>query len=420
MATQTTSAPRKAQGRVPIEAAKILRTLLRDYFLDLNEAANDPGRKVAWLSSVGPTELVRAMGYEVYYPENHGALLGATRSASQLIPYAVSRGYSPDICSYLTSDIGSYIAGKTPLQDAYGIPSPPKPDLLVYSTNQCRDVGDWWNFYAREFNVPCIGIHPPPHLPETITSDHLRVVVSDHTNLAHTLEELNGVALDREYLREIVALSQRASILWRDVLNLAQHKPSPLTFFDGAIHMAPIVVMRGTRTAIDYYEGLKQELSRRIEDGVAAVPHERFRLYWEGMPVWGALRDLSTLFFDQKTAVVASTYCNTWAFDKLDPDHIDESMALVYTEIFINRSEGAKLKMLDKILTDFSVDGIVFHDCKTCPNNTNCRYGMPERIADERGMPSVVIGGDMTDLRLFSIDQVRTSLEGFIEQLGEV
>ena len=126
MADETIIAPERARGRIPIRAADSLRGLLRTHFLSLDEAASDPERKVAWVSSVAPVELVRAMGYEVYFPENHGALLGATRTASSLIPYALSRGYSPEICSYLTSDIGSHIAGKTPLQDLYGIPHPPR------------------------------------------------------------------------------------------------------------------------------------------------------------------------------------------------------------------------------------------------------------------------------------------------------
>jgi len=409
----------KSGGRIPIKAAATLRDLLQTYFLTLDEASRQPDRKVAWMSSVSPVELVRAMGYDVYFPENHGALLGATRTASSLIPHALARGYSPDICSYLTSDIGSHIAGQTPLQDLYGIDGPPRPDLLIYSTNQCRDVGDWWNFYAREFGVPVVGIHPP-HQPDTLTEGHLRAVEAEHRELVRVLEQETGQQLDRERLRSVVELSRKASVLWRDVLNLARHRPAPLTFFDGPIHMAPIVLLRGTQAAIDYYELLRDELLERIQTGTAAVPGERVRLYWEGMPVWGALRELSSLFFDKQVAVVASTYCNSWIFDKLDPDNIDESLARVYTEIFINRSENAKSRMLQQFVADFSVDGVVFHDCKTCPNNTNCRYGMPERLYDSSGLPSVVIDGDMTDLRLFSIEQVRTALEGFIEQLTDV
>ncbi len=39
-------------------------------------------------------------------------MLGASRMAADLIPAANAVGYSPDICSYLTSDIGSYLNGE--------------------------------------------------------------------------------------------------------------------------------------------------------------------------------------------------------------------------------------------------------------------------------------------------------------------
>ena len=41
---------------------------------------------------------------------------GATRMATDAIPLANAQGFSPDICSYLTSDIGSYLKGETPLK----------------------------------------------------------------------------------------------------------------------------------------------------------------------------------------------------------------------------------------------------------------------------------------------------------------
>ncbi|GAG09002.1 unnamed protein product, partial [marine sediment metagenome] len=127
-----------------IAAAKTMRTLMADHFYELDRAAKDGHPKVAWCTSVGPAELLRAMGFLVYFPENHGAMLGATRMATETIPAANAVGYSPEICSYLTSDIGAFLQGRTPLSDAYeGIESIPKPDVLVYNTNQCREVQDW-------------------------------------------------------------------------------------------------------------------------------------------------------------------------------------------------------------------------------------------------------------------------------------
>ena len=92
-------------------------------------------------------------------------------------------------------------------------------------------------------------------------------------------------------------------------------------------------------------------------------------------------------------------------------------MARTYTELFIGRADEAKEKYLKKMMDFFKIDGIIYHDSKTCPNNTNSRYGMPQRLEEETGIPSLVVNGDLNDLRCLSDEQFITNVEAFIEQL---
>ncbi len=404
--------------RVEIKAQKLLGALLREQFLQLDAAAHDPARKVAWCSSVGPCEILTAMGFDVYFPENHGALLGARKVSHQYIPRAVGIGYCAESCSYMTSDIGSTLTGVSPLAVTYGISGPPKPDLLVYSTNQCREVQDWWNFYGRRDGVPVMGVCPPTHLGE-VTARHVAFVRELLVGLIEQIESHLGLKLDHERLKEVVALSSRASALWKDVLDTARAEPSPLTFFDGAIHMAPVILLRGSQKAIDYYETLLGELQDRVRNGVGAVPDERHRVYWEGMPIWPKLRELSEKFFDLSTVVAASTYCNSWAFEEFDGGDPLEWMARTSTGIFINRDEHFKQSFLTEMFERFAIDGAVFHNARTCPNNTNSRFGMPQRLREQLNMPVLVLDGDLSDVRFFSTAQTMTNIEAFVEQLAE-
>ncbi len=400
-----------------IMASDMMKKVMANHFYDLDKAAKTGSPKVAWCTSVGPAELLRAMGFLVYFPENHGAVLGATRTAMDYIPVANAVGYSPDICSYLTSDVGAYLKGETPLSRQYKeITSVPRPDVLVYNTNQCRDVKDWFQWYGRRLDVPCVGVETFRNVGE-VTGTSIKAISAQIQALVPTLEQVAGQKLDIDRLREVVGLSRRCSDLWEQVLETASTIPSPLTFFDGTIHMGPAVVARGTQEAVDYYEHLLPELEKRITDGVAAVEGEKHRIYWEGMPIWGKLRELSTLFLQQQTCVVASTYCNSWIFTALDPDEPFDSMARAYTELFIVRSDDAKEKYIERMRELFKFDGILFHDAKTCPNNSNNRYGMPQRLSAKLNIPSVVISGDLNDLRCYSEEQSVTQIEAFIEQL---
>jgi benzoyl-CoA reductase/2-hydroxyglutaryl-CoA dehydratase subunit BcrC/BadD/HgdB len=402
--------------RKDFAANKQMREVMGRYFAELGQGPQQ-GKKTAWCTSVGPAELLRSMGFNVYFPENHGAMLGATRMAADLIPLANAQGFSPDICSYLTSDIGSFLKGQTPLQKL-GLSGPPRADVLVFNTNQCRDVKDWFQWYARHWNVPCIGIHSPRALGE-VDDAAAGYVGQQIEALVPTLEEVGGVKFDVDRLREVIALSRECTVLWKAVIETAAHQPAPITFFDGTIQMGPAVVLRGHRDAIDYYKLLLAELQQRIAGGVAAVEGERFRIYWEGMPVWGKLKDLSTQFMQLRTCVVASTYCNSWIFEALDPRDPFRSMARAYSGIFICRSDDSKERYIQQMAAQFKIDGVLYHDAKTCPNNSNCRYQMPQRLRERLGKPYLAINGDLNDLRLYSDEQTRTNIEAFVEQLSE-
>ena len=405
--------------RKKIEATAAMNKYMADYFYELDRASKSGDKKIAWCTSVGPAELLLSMGFLVYYPENHGALLGTSRMATEVIPNATALGFSPDICSYLASDIGAYVKGITPLSKAFeGIESVPKPDVLVYNTNQCRDVKDWFAWYSRELNVPLLGIHTHRN-PTTIDENVVSSVAKQIESLVEPLEKISGNKFDIDKLKKAVALSRECSELWEQVLETASAHPSPITFFDGTIHMGPAVVLRGTQQAVDYYKILLKELKGRVDNKEGAVENEKFRIYWEGMPVWGRLRAHSELFASLKACVLASTYCNSWIFTDFDPEDPFRSMAKAYSELFIVKSDEAKEKYMKRMIDFFKIDGVIYHDAKTCPNNSNNRYGMPQRLEKETGIPSIVINGDLNDLRLISDEQTKTNVEAFIEQLEE-
>lgn len=402
-----------------LKTSKDLGKFMADYYYELDEASKTGKQKIAWCTSVGPAEILRGLGFLTYFPETHSAMLGTSRMANDLIPKANAMGYSPDICSYLTADIGAFVEGVTPLAKVFpGITSIPKPDVLVYNTNQCRDVQDWFAWYAQKYNVPLVGVETYRNVP-AVTDDHITSITRQMENIVEPLEKVAGRKLDMGEFKNAVALSRRCSDLWEKCLAAAAAKPSPLTFFDGTTLMGPAVVGRGTQRALDAYNLLLEELNERVRQGIGAIENEKFRLYWDGMPMWGRLSTHSKLFAGLNANVIASTYCSSWIFSALDPEKPFESMARAYTELFIVRSDDVKEDYIKNKLAFFSCDGIVYHDAKTCPNNSNCRYGMPQRLEEKTGIPAIVINGDLNDMRLVSDEQTRTNVEAFIEQLAE-
>ena len=254
----------KNMTRKKLKSAAAISKFMADYYYELNAASESGNPKIAWCTSVGPAEILRAMGYLVYFPETHSAMLGATRMATDLIPEANALGYSPDICSYLTADIGAFLKGVTPLSKVYeGITGIPKPDVLVFNTNQCRDVQDWFSWYGEKFDAPVLGVYTHRNVGD-VSNALVGSIAKQMESLAGSLEKLSGCSLDLDNLKRVVALSRECSELWKKVLQTAASRPSPLTFFDAATLMGPAVVGRGTRQAVDVFKTLLSELEERI------------------------------------------------------------------------------------------------------------------------------------------------------------
>jgi len=395
-----------------IEATLKLKEVMKNYFSSIGSKE----KKIAWCTSVGPAELLRSFGFEVYFPENHGALLGATRVSADYIPVAQMQGFSNQICSYTTSDIGAFLKNETPLKKHYGLESIPQPDIIVYNTNQCREVQDWFSFYADHFKCPIAGIHPPRYL-NTVTQAEIDIVVNQFKHIIPECEKASGNKFDIDKFKEVLKLSKVATLLWQKVLRTAKVSPAPIGFFDAIIHMGPIVVLRGTQTAVEYYQILLNELEENIKNKIGVLKEEKVRLFWDGMPIWGNIRTLSDFFLQNNTIVAASTYCNSWIFDDFDENNPFESSALAYTNIFINRSERAKIEFFKQWAEEYRIDGMLFHDSKTCFNNSNSRFGLPNVIKDILKIPTLIIEGDLNDLRFYSEGQTISKMETFFEQI---
>ena len=137
----------------PLKIAPRTKELVARHWLQGRYA--NLNRKVAWVTSGAPAELLKALDFYVLYPENHAAICGTARVAVDIATEAENAGYSRDICSYARTDIGALLSGKTPVGKL------PRPDLLMACTNICQTVLFWYRVLAHHLHVPLILIDTP-------------------------------------------------------------------------------------------------------------------------------------------------------------------------------------------------------------------------------------------------------------------
>lgn len=368
-------------------------------------------RPLAWVTSGAPVELLRAFKIHPVYPEQYAALCSTGKATLGLCQAAEAAGYSPDLCSYATSSIGTLL--KPDLAPMQGLP---KPDLVVACNNICGTVLKWYEALARSYQVPLVVIDTP-FLTGDMTDHAQEYVLEQFKDFILQMEKLTGRKFNPGELAAISDLSNEVVGLWKEIRGLCQAKPSPLNGPDLFIHMAPIVVLRGTREAVGYYKLLKDEVKQRAERGESAIEQEKIRLVWDNIAIWSNLFKFFKMFSERGACFVTDTYTGGWSMEIAPGDPL-ESLAATYTEVFLNRSPEFRTRQIVDLIKEFKADGFVMHSNRSCKPYSLVQEVIRKRVMQETGVPGLMVEADMADPRAFAEEPIRNRVQAFLETLS--
>lgn len=390
-----------------------LKLLINNYFNALKENKPIKNNKIAYISSMAPVEILQVFGFKLYFPENHAVMIGAKRlNTSNIQQNKLNNSYNAACCSYMLADINADKSNNSPLNE-YQLP--PKPDLIIYNTNQCLEIKHWLNYYAEKYQVPMFGIETP----HTINKNDALIkeyLINQYKQLIQNIENQFQLTFDQDKFAEIIKNSSKVNQLWQEVINYAKTKPAYISFFDLCIFIAPMVLMRGSEKAIKFYEILLQELEEKKKNHQPITENEKYRIIWCGLPIWGNLRYLSNVFNQLQTTIVGSTYTNSWIFN-VNPNDPLGSMADSYSQLFINQTEQDKLLYLQTLVQEFKADGIIFHHSYSCRRNSDNYYGMSKKLLQQFNIPSITIEADHNNLQHFNDKQFLVLVEALIDSI---
>ncbi len=394
----------------PIQTLKQIKQINFDYYAAAHMAKQN-GQFVAYVNAFTPVELLYALDIFPIYPENHAAIVGARKMTTEVSPAAENMGYSIDLCSYARCDIGSIKSGISP---TWGLPA---PNLLIISNSQCGTLTKWFEALSRLYHVPMV-LLDVPHSgrgeKDAAAEAYLRSQMED---LIRTAEDITGRKLDWDKLRGTIRLSCEASALWTRILESATARPSPITVFDQFISMLPIVSLRGTPKAVDFYRALAEELEQRVSLGIGTLEHERFRLFWDNLPIWPELRRLSQFLEGRGASLVTSLY--TWAWAQLavgEEDPIGD-----WVQQYLYKANFHLNKRIEDYVTmaeHYQLDGFLYHSNRSCKFVSQDIPEVRRAVTDRTGIPGVILEADHNDPRLYSIEGLERQIDSFLDLLA--
>jgi len=378
-------------------------------------AAAEAGAPICVASAGIPNEVMHAMGVYPIYPESLAAISAGIGKAEPFFDESRTRGLSSTICSYTRCGLGICWTGTTP----FG-PIPP-PNIAITDVNVCSLHLTWWAYLEDHFTLPTfymdMAATDDPGAPEYIDyyENQIREMVA-------FVERTTTCRLDMDRLRESVRSSDLAGDFWRKMMELRRHRPSPMSFRTLAGQILPLVTSLGDQDTADFYEALYHQYVEGAKEGkTPAQGGEKYRLIWNGIPIWHHLQVIN--YFEEKGAnfvwepYTSLNWGNKTRTGRLDLDRPFHTLAEKYTNVLNNKPIARRFEYFDQAIREYEVDGLVMFSNRSCRPMSIGQHELVQLITERHDLPVLIIEGDQADPEGFSWADARTRVDGFIEVL---
>lgn len=394
-----------------LKATESLKNLIKNYYDEFFSWSRE-GKPVAWLNVGVPCEVFYAMDVFPFYPENYGAMCGAQRITPDLSKEAEYKGFTPDICSYARANIGSIISKKGPLGEL------PCPTIQVETTNSCVMIMTWWRAIERICNAPTYVFDAPQVMMDS-EGHHLDYMEGELRRMIDFVSDTTGKKFDEDRFKEIVRISNEGKRIWAEILNLRANVPCPMNVGDIFTHMFPMVALRGTKQYLEHLSFLRDELKERIEERDFPLPDEKVRLLWDNLPIWFDLRLFDEL--EKYGAIfVIDTYTQAWGprfMGIVDEENPIRSFGYYIGSGFLNVQIERRWKLLQELIDEYKVDGIVMHSDRSCKPYSLVQPELAKMAREKLSVPSILIESDHNDQLGYDRNKVLERLIEFIESI---
>lgn len=375
-------------------ALQLQAGLMREYYKGFSKYTKGKPvtHKVAWVTSFAPVEILEALGISYIYPESYAAVEAASGKEGPMLAESGKRSLSLDCCSYSCCFNGGLDLETGPRG------TPPKPDVLIATNNQCNTLPGWWNLLAERYKAPLIALdYPGESMPG---EEAYCYVTAQHEGLIRQMEELAGRELDMDELERLIENSRRSVSAWESVVGHLKDKDvSPALLFDS---ISFLITSRCKPETAELFAALGEELSGTPEADPSKKP-----LFWLGYPLWYHKdRYLSELLTGCR--VCGSNYITWWNLDYAG-DSPMERLFSAYNYTFLNLKQETRTKRLTELIRKSGAAGAVTVHNKSC----KCDFVSAKDV----DIPQAEIEADMIDREFLDLNRAKGRIEALLESL---
>ena len=414
--------------------------LVNEYWETLFKA-KEQGKKVVWYNGTYIPPFFHSHDIAWVHGEAWSAMLAAKHREVSAQAAGEGRGYDRELCSYARTHIGQMMIDMEKLKDGTSNLSPddprietmmklPAPDMIINAYPYCSTGQQWDDITYRMFGkkVPMFTIQIPllwggrpdaGYLRGAEWRQRSRYVADQLVAMTKFMEEHTGRKFNFDRLSETMGFVKKASELRLEAMELCTATPSPASFFDWIVSIAPVNFLPGDQNLVTYFEGVKAEIQQRIAAGEGAVKDEKYRLFFDGMMNWNKVGWLADKFASVNACVVAGRYTHMsfWQEPELI-DLKDPVLGMAQNYLVCPNNHGAPIMIgeIEKICDKFKIDGMIMHASRTCRGMSNSQFLIADS-ATSKGRQALFFEGDVADESFYKDELLNTRLEAMIDSM---
>ena len=369
--------------------------------------AGEKGEPICWNSYCNAPEIFYAMGLPVIMQEALGA-------ASVSLPGKLNEKYidiaqenlvADHVCSTQKIMMGAALCGDLP-----------PPTTIVHSGQPCDSTMVTYSTIAHYLGVP----HFTLDIPNRKDERTVQYVADELERMVAFLEEHTGKKLEDEKIREVMEYSNTAFEYNLKLNELSKMVPCPLRSPPGM----GLLLSAGTPECAEHYRKLYEMGKAVVESGEGYPDNQRLRVAWFSTGT-ASVPDLYDWVHKEFGAFGVNTMIGTNTTpptqDISSRRKIMEALARELRNIPMNRECWGSLEdWLDYAIPtcrDYKLDALILTIHIGCKNMWAMIKLAKDKIAEEVGIPTLVVEADIADARTFSGEDQKAQISDFFNTI---
>ena len=420
-----------------LETMRPIRAEIDETYKQSVEAVK-AGNPIAWVMVnmwLGDA-ILHAMDIGAVYPESYGAVCAAMGAAQSYLDRCEEEGFPTHMCGYARNCIGytarmmKDLGGKIPPEAPMG--GMPRPAVLLSRGSSCDAGFKWFQALARYMDVPMWTLEMPvpgvrEGLSEGVRERNVEFMAKELREFVSFLERIFGRKMDWDKLSQTVRDLEEIGRVWRETNELRKTIPCPMHSRDFWTCMnGPTTPTGDLKKKLKLYRDLYDEVKHRVENKINAVAQEKYRVGFTELPPWHSLKVFDTLAERGWNFVV-----ETWGYHPPVPidltgvnDPLERLARISYSGFTTGSFQGAMqageyMGFLGypnlEYAKEYKLDGFFLHPLLSCRAASAHLWYVQDRLMQKLKVPSLLIEGDIVDVRMFDLADALKKAEAFEE-----